>query len=246
VVDRRVGGDDAVCAGGHGRSGHVLEAILVGRELHQHGDSFGKRVARAHHLTDQRAQLLLQLAQAGRVGARDVDHRPVGVRRQRAKGRDVVLGGFFVGRVLVAADVDEDPPRLGRQPAQPLGALLGSVIVEAHPVDDGALLDEPEKAWPRVPRLRPRGDGADLDEAETHAEPGGGERLALVHAGGEADGVGKVESPQFLRERTSLEPRPRGETRPQAQDRPGECVSGLCGEQKEQRTQEPIHVRGAH
>ena len=80
------------------------------------------------------------------------------------------------------------------QAVQPRGHLGGPVVVEAHPVDDGAVVDEPEQPRTRVARLGARRDGADLDVAKAQrAEPG--DRVAVfVEAGGNTEWCGKREA----------------------------------------------------
>ena len=67
-------------------------------------------------------------------------------------------------------------------------------IVEAHAVDDRAVLLEPEQARPRIARLRPRRERADLDEAEAQPEHLLRHLGILVEARGEPDGRREIES----------------------------------------------------
>ena len=87
-------------------------------------------------------------------------------------------------------------------PVEPLGHRLVALIVEAEPVDDGAVRAEPEEPRPRIAGLRQRRHRADLDEAETEAEHRVRHRAVLVEAGGEPDRVGEGEA-----ERLDGEPR---------------------------------------
>ena len=48
--------------------------------------------------------------------------------------------------------------------------MTGAVVVEAHPVDEGAVLHQAEGAGARIAGLRLRGDGAHLDMTEAQAE----------------------------------------------------------------------------
>lgn len=67
-------------------------------------------------------------------------------------------------------------------------------IVETHPVDDGLVFPEPEKAGFVVARLRPRRHRADLDVAEADPAEGVHRRARLVEPRGEADPVGKLQT----------------------------------------------------
>ena len=48
---------------------------------------------------------------------------------------------------------------------------LHAAIVEAHAVDDGAILGQAEQARPRIAGLRPRRDGAAFDKTEAELAP---------------------------------------------------------------------------
>ena len=75
------------------------------------------------------------------------------------------------------------PPQL----REPLRGRLGAAVVEAHPVDDGAVGDEPEQARPRIAVLRDRRDRAHLDVPEAErVEPAGGAHV-LVEPGRDAE-----------------------------------------------------------
>ena len=94
-----------------------------------------------------------------------------------------------------------------RAPAQlreARGRRLGAVVVESHPVDDGAVGDEPEEARTRVAVLRDRGQRADLDVAEAEGVQPRGAANVLVEAGRDAER--RVEA--RVRARTSRAPAP--------------------------------------
>src|SRR5690606_34686365 len=95
-------------------------------------------------------------------------------RRRPALGHRPDAGGIVGDRrraadiFLVGADIDADDP--GRRAGEARQRLGLAAIVEAHAVDGGAVLDQPEQPWPLVAGLRARGERADLDEAEAEAE----------------------------------------------------------------------------
>src|SRR5438128_1838140 len=79
--------------------------------------------------------------------------------------------GALVRRVLVAPDVHAHGSWLRRQRRQPARDDFRAGIVEAHPVDDRAVWNEPEQPRLRVPGLRARRDAADLDPPESQGKP---------------------------------------------------------------------------
>ena len=103
-------------------------------------------------------------------------------------GVQVVLFRRLVGRGLRLPDVDADRDRaVGVGEAVP--DEVGAVVVEPHPVDEGAVLGEPVQSGPRVAGLGLGGDAADLDVAEAERRQRGRDLGVLVEAGGDADGV---------------------------------------------------------
>ena len=66
-----------------------------------------------------------------------------------------------------------------------------AVVVESEPVDQRALGSEAEQPRARIAGLRQRRDGADLGEAEAHAEHGRAHARVLVEACGDAERIGK-------------------------------------------------------
>src|SRR5579885_1996416 len=76
---------------------------------------------------------------------------------------------------------------------------IHALVVEAEPVDDRALLGQAEHARPRITRLRPRRNRADLDEAEAHAVEGFDALAVLVEPGGEADAIAEFQAHQLHR-----------------------------------------------
>ena len=160
----------------------------------------------------------LEVAQARGVRRADVDHEVVGVRREQPRALPVVgehRGLVVVRHDLGLADVDPEHRRVGavcrRKAAEsaqfarrttpsrrslpglprrePPGDHLGAVVVEAHPVDDRAVLRQPEQPRLRVARLGLARDRADLDVPEAER----GQRVdadgVLVEARGEAEDV---------------------------------------------------------
>jgi hypothetical protein len=94
-------------------------------------------------------------------------------------------------RDLGLADVHADR-HVGAVLGQPGGECGGSVVVEAHPVEQRPVVRQPEEPRGRVTRLRARGDGADLGVAETQCAPGIEARSVFVEAGGQAQRSGKM------------------------------------------------------
>ena len=62
---------------------------------------------------------------------------------------------------------NEEHPERGGDAGQ---GGFDAAIVEAHAIDDGLILHQPEQARLGIARLRARGEGADLDKAEAEAK----------------------------------------------------------------------------
>ena len=102
---------------------------------------------------------------------------------------------------------------------QPPGDHLGPVVVEAHPVDHGAVGGEPEQPRLRVAGLRLAGHGADLDVAEAQRGQAVDPLGVLVEAGGEAERVREGQPQRRHRGSRAGQPlqhRPAGPHRPEA------------------------------
>ena len=67
------------------------------------------------------------------------------------------------------------------------GGCLGAAVVEAHPVDDRAVGDEPEQPRPRIAVLRDRGERAHLDVPEAERVQPAGAADVLVEARRDAE-----------------------------------------------------------
>jgi hypothetical protein len=199
--DGGVGGDHAVEVELHRQRADGVDVGVgqVGRDLHQQRHPARRRrgVRGGPHRPQDLAEPLhgLQIAQARRVGRAHVHHQVVGQRREQGRARDVVCGGVDVGRGLVLADVHADDARPATPPprAQAGSHRVGAAVVEAQPVDERSIVDQPEHPRLRVARLRPRRDGADLDEAEAEREQRVDAARVLVEAGGQADGRRELE-----------------------------------------------------
>ena len=119
----------------------------------------------------------------------------------------VLCGSVDVGDLrFTQVNPERDAPLArARVPGKPRCHRLGSLVVEAHPVDNGLLPRIAENAGPRVSRLRQRGHGADLHVPEAKRGcglPGAG---ILVESRGKTHGVRKLKSKRL--HRTKLGPR---------------------------------------
>ncbi len=171
---------------------------------------------------------VLKRAKARCVGRGDVDGEIVGPHFHLANPRRII--GDPVGAVLVRPDIDPDdslPP-----PLQPTLGGLEPAVVEAHPVDHRPILGQPEQPRPRIPRLGPRGQGPDLDEAEAEAEHLRGHLGILVEARGEPDRIGEIEPGDSDGEAGILHCRLARRNRPQRPDRQPMCPLRVEGEEE--------------
>ncbi len=111
-----------------------------------------------------------------------------------------------------------------------------AAVVEAEPVDDGAILDQPEHARLGISGLRAWRHCSDLGEAAAHGEHRIGHARVLVEARRDAERIGKVETE---RRDSELLPRRRGAARVDAGlerlERGLVCVLRLQHEQQRPR-----------
>ena len=135
--------------------------------------------------------LLLQVAQARRVGRRNVDGEVVGDAGE-AGGTPGVVGGE-IGTVLVGADVDAERRRHAHA-VQPAIHFVVAGIVEAHAVDDTLGAADAEQPRLRIARLRAWRDGAHFDQPEAHQRQRPRHLAILVEAGRHADRIFELEA----------------------------------------------------
>src|SRR4030042_1274551 len=99
-------------------------------------------------------------------------------------------------------------PRRRRQGLEAARGGLRPLVVEAHPVDEGAVLGEPEQAGPVVPGLRGGGDGARLAAGGGPVAPLGGEPEEEPAEGGPGHGGAWITPPGPLRSTLPRRPPP--------------------------------------
>src|SRR5687767_3595275 len=93
----------------------------------------------------------------------------------------------------VLADVDPEDAA----PARARNVLQEGVdpdVVEAEPIDERLAVRKAKEPRSCVSRLRPRGHGADFDEAKAQACESVDVRRVLVEPRGEAHGIGKLQT----------------------------------------------------
>lgn len=161
--------------------GDFDEEGAVGVDVFEAGEDFGERAA------------VLEGAEAGGVGAADVDDEVVAFVLEEAIGEGVVFGGFFEGGDFGFAEVDADD-EVGGAVFEAGGEGFGALVVEPETVDEGAFGGEAEEAGFGVAGLGVAGDGADFDESEAAVGPVVEGDAVFVEAGGESDGVGEGDS----------------------------------------------------
>jgi len=136
----------------------------------------------------------LQLAQPRGVGRRQIHRHVIRHRVGFAQANQIVVRRILVRRVLVFADVEADHPVKFFRFPDIRHADIDARVVEAHPVDDGLLRDQPEQPRLRISNLRPRRDGADLDAAEAQPAERVDRVAFLVQPRRQTDAVGKFQA----------------------------------------------------
>jgi hypothetical protein len=249
-----VGGDDAGQAQVQRQVGDRVDLVVgqVRGDLDQQRDrAAARRGQRVAHGGEDRAQPigLLQLAEPGRVRRAHVDHQVVRGAGQQPRARGVVGRRLLVRHRPGLADVRPDreaAPAAGAQPGRGGGR---AVVVEAHPVDQGAVGGQPEHPRPGVARLGPRGQGADFDEPEAERAERVRRHGVLVEPRGQPERPGQVAPegpyPQHgvgRREPPAQHPARAGDQRGGADEAEPQPVRGLCRHAPQhQREQQVVH-----
>ena len=219
--DRGVGGADAVEAELERKVCDGVDVVVgeVGGDLDQQRHA-AAGIAFSHALDrgEQRTELgdRLQVAETGRVGRRHVDDEIARKRREQPGTLDVVGDGVLGLDHLGPADVDADDrgpaSLLLTESVQPCRDHGGAFVVEAHSVDDCAVVDEAEEPWPGIARLRAGCDGADLDVPESEGQQPGNRARVLVETGGKAERVRELDAHDRAGYVGLADCQPRGET----------------------------------
>ena len=103
-----------------------------------------------------------------------------------------------IGAILIGADVHSDDAASTFSRFETRQRRRMSAIVEAEPVDQTAIGDEPEDARHWVARLRLRRHGAGFGKAAAHREHGIGHARIFVEACGDPDRVWKIKTENNL------------------------------------------------
>src|SRR6266403_944757 len=141
--------------------------------------------------------LVLELSQAGRVRRTDVDDKKIGSVAERMDRGRIILASVRQIHVAVFSDVDTDQDAV-RWPWDARRDGVRAVIVESHPVNEGALFNLAKKSWSLSAGLRTRGHAADLRKAKPKRGPQFQAKRVLVIARGETDGIWKLDAENRL------------------------------------------------
>ena len=191
--ERGVADDQPVDAGCAARSSAIARSssgVEVGRDLQQDrlgaGPPMPARAVESGRAARLKLAAMLQVAQARRVGRRDVDRDVVDQADRARAGRHIVRRSGRRRRGWRRYWRRSRPSR-ARAHASRCPHPLQAVAVEAQAVDQCAVLRQPEQPWPRIAGLGLGRHRADLDEAEAEpcARPAQALRV-LVEPGGEA------------------------------------------------------------
>ncbi|MPN49819.1 hypothetical protein SDC9_197441 [bioreactor metagenome] len=117
------------------------------------------------------------------------------------------------------------------------------MIVEAHAVDDAANLGQPEHPGAWIARLRPGGDGADLNETEAQAGETVDRFTVLVQTGSQTNAIGKTQS-HDLDWRGCKWFAGRKHAAGEVEGGEGEFVGGFRVKRKQQRAGDVVEHRG--
>lgn len=101
-----------------------------------------------------------------------------------------------IGAVFVGADIDPDHAATMRTPIEAIDEGVEPLIVEAKPIDDGAIWAQSKDAGAGIALLRARRDGAAFDKTKARRKHGVWGFAILVEAGGQTDWVGQIKARQ--------------------------------------------------
>ena len=213
-VDCRVAENHAVNAARNADAHDVVEIFKreIWRDLQQHRLASMPGARLVAHMQHARQKIieharLLQIAQARRVGRRDVDGeigRDIG---ERFHAIHVV--GDAIRRFLVGADIHADNSAASHAGLEARMDYVMPLAVEAKAIDDTFVLNETKQPRLGIAGLRERRDSANLDGAKACAQQGVRRLRALVEPGRHAEGIRKVDA-ERLRAQTRISRRRSG------------------------------------
>ena len=152
----------------------------------------------------RRSRLPLQIAQARGVRRGKVHRDVIRHRIGRTQAGQVIVRRALVRRVLVLADVEADHAVEVLAAPHVFHPGLDPGIVEAHPVDDRLVRDQPEQSRLRISRLRSRSDRPDLHKAKAQPAQRIDRVPLLVQPGGQAHPVRKLQPHHLHRRREGI------------------------------------------
>ena len=220
------------------------KSLELFRPLYREGRQSVLEVLRAEEAVARSQLQLLEAAQARGVRGADVDHEVVGERGEQPRRDQVVVEGVLDRDDARLADVDADH-RAGAAATLAFESTPGGLragVVEAHPVDHGAVGHEAEQPRPGIARLRHGGDRADLDvpEAQNPETPDAGG--LLVESGGQAERRREPQSERLDGERRMRTTQAAQESRQQTDDAEREVVRPLgVHPAQDEAEQEGVH-----
>ena len=128
--------------------------------------------------------------------------------------------------------------------AEPRQRRVVAFVVEAEPVDDGAVRCRAEDAWARITALRARRQRADFDEAEPRIEQRARNTRVLVEARCHADRIWEVEPEHTLHQPLVVRTQ-RARIKPELEPLDGKLVRPFGIEREQQalpKSEERVHA----
>ena len=178
-----------------------VRRLEIGRDLEKYWRP--RFAARLDYRVEQRAEraLVLQRAQPRRVGARNVDRKIGGERRNQVRHLRVI--GDAIGRILVRADIDPDDSAAISPCRESIRCRLAAAIVESHPVDHRVIGREAKQPRLRISGLGQGRDRAHFGKTETEAKQRVGHLAVLVEPRRHPERAGKGNPRNFGFERSA-------------------------------------------
>lgn len=138
---------------------------------------------------------LLEFSQPRGVGRAEVDDEKVGQRPKFFQRINKIGGGFFQRRLFGFAEVDPQGKfSIATGLCKSHGKSVSAAVVETHAIDESGGFGDSEEAGLRIAGLGMPGDAANFAESESQCLPRGNGDSILVHSGGEANGIGELDS----------------------------------------------------
>ena len=146
----------------------------------------------------------LKVAQAWRIGRREINGYIIRHRPGRTQTSKVILGGILIGSYFIFPNIDTQNTVKTSGGTNVFHSGGNTFIVKSHPVDNSFLGNQPEQAGLFIARLRPGRQRTHFHKTESGLAKSAYRIRFLVHSGGKSHPVGEFHPQDFHRIRRNF------------------------------------------